>query len=294
MVLDSLRKCFAQTGRKNWVQLLPLALWTANDIPGPVSGYSPDFVVLGRQPIGFGDCPPVIPEHGSQDAIQFFQRLVADRKYVQQKLQDIHDRESRKFLQQHPRHVYQDGERVWYQNHKKNSNKRKLDRLWQGPGEVLGRVGTNQYLVATEKGEVVLNSMRIEPYIPPSSGEQVPLHYYTEQEFLVETDQYIVEDIRGHKTSGRGKNKEILWEVKYRGFPETEWQPPSAFMNNVTDVWLKYNRKHNIDISIKDLRVLRAQDTCPCMLHDTLHQLYREERAARRLLKRLERDSRPE
>ena len=223
-----------------------------------------------------------------------FQRLVADRKYVQQKLQDIHDRESKKILQQHPRHVYQDGERVWYQKQKKNSNKRKLDRLWQGPGEVLGRVGTNQYLVVTEKGEVVLDSMRIKPYIPPSPDEQAPLHYYTEQEFLVETDQYIVEDIRGHKTSGRGKNKEILWEVKYRGFPETEWQPASAFMNNVTDVWLKYKRKHNIDISIKDLRVLRAQHTCPCMLHDTLHQLYREERAVRRSLKHLERDSKPE
>ena len=40
--------------------------------------------------------------------------------------------------------------------------------------------------------------------------------------------------------------------------------------------------------------MLRAQETCPCMLHDTLHQLYREEGAARRSLKRLERDSRPE
>ena len=65
-------------------------------------------------------------------------------------------------------------------------------------------------------------------------------------------------------------------------------------MNNVTDIRLKYNRKHNIDISTKDLRVLRAQETCPCMLHDTLHQLYREERAAQRSLKCFERDSRPE
>ena len=72
----------------------------------------------------------------------------------------------------------------------------------------------------------------MKPYIPPSPDEQAPLHYYTEQVFLVETDQYIVEDIQGHKTSGRGKNEEILWEVKYRGFPEVEWQPGSAFMNN--------------------------------------------------------------
>ena len=166
-VLDSFRKCSAQTGRENWVHLLPLALWTANAIPGQVSGYSSNFSVFGRQPIGFSDCPRVIPEHGSQDAIHFFQRLVANCKYVQQKLQDIHDRESTKILQQLPPHVYQEGERVWCQNHKKNSNKRKLDSLWQGPGEVLGRVGTNQYLVATEKGEVVLDSMRIKTYTLP-------------------------------------------------------------------------------------------------------------------------------
>ena len=159
--------------RKN---LLPPAVWTANDIPGQVSGYSPHFLAFGRQRISFGDCLRVIPEHWSQEAIQFFQRLVADRKYVQQKLQDIHDRESRKLLQQHTRHVYQDGERVWYQNHKKNTNKRKLNRMWQGLGEVSGRVGTNQYLVDTEEGAVALDSMRIKPYIYPSPDEQAPLH----------------------------------------------------------------------------------------------------------------------
>ena len=162
---------------------------------------------------------------------------------------------------------------------------------------MLGRLGTNQYLVATEKGKMALDSMRIKSYIPSSTDEQAPLHYYKDQDqdqFLVETDQYIVEDIRGHKPSGRGKNKEILWEVKYRGFPATEWPPGSAFMNNVTDVWLEYNQKHTKDISIKDLRVLRAQETCSCMLPDTLRQLYREERAAWRSLKCLERDSRPE
>ena len=77
MVLESLRKLFAPSEKKNWVQLLPLALWTANDIPGPVSGYSPHFLVFGRPPIGLGHCPPVIPEHWSQDAIQFLMRLVA-------------------------------------------------------------------------------------------------------------------------------------------------------------------------------------------------------------------------
>ena len=37
-VIAALRKFFTQTKKKNGVQLLPLAVWTSNDIPGVVSG----------------------------------------------------------------------------------------------------------------------------------------------------------------------------------------------------------------------------------------------------------------
>ena len=216
------------------------------------------------------------------------------------------------FLQQHPPHVYQNGECVWYQNHKKNSNKNKLHRLWKGPAEVVGRVGTNQYLVATNKGEMILDAMRIQPYIPSSLNEQTPLHYYTDQEFLIETDTYIVEHIRDHRRFGKGKNRRIEWEFKYRGLPDYEWQPTSSFMNNVTDVWLQYNdqhnidfcterrllwltrpNQHNIDVSVKDLRILASQEFCPCMALPCYDSLCVEERREWKELKCLERGSRP-
>ena len=262
-------------------------------MPGPVSGYSPHFLVFGRQPIGFGDCPPVIPEHASEDAISFFKRLVVDRRYVQQKLQGIHNRESQKLLRQHPPHVYQEGERVWYQNQKKNSNRKKLHRLWKGPVEILGRVGTNQYLLATEKGEMILDTMRIQPYMPSSLNEQAPLHYHTDQGFLVETDTYIVEHIRDHRKTGRGKNQRLEWEVKNRGYPDYELQPASSFMNNVNDVWLKYNKKHNVEVSIKDLRILQKQDSCLCRVQADYESLCRDQRREWKELERPEKMSRP-
>ena len=40
VVLDILRIFLAQTGKRDTVRLLPLALWTINDVPQPVSGYS--------------------------------------------------------------------------------------------------------------------------------------------------------------------------------------------------------------------------------------------------------------
>ena len=237
--------------------------------------------------------PPVIPEHGFEDAISFFKHLVDDRRYVQQKLQGIHDRESQKVLRQHPPHVYQDVERLWYQNHKKNSNKNNLHRLWKGTGEILGRIGTNQYLMATEKGEMILDTMRIQPYMPSSLNEQTPLHYHTDQKFLVETDTYIVKHIRDHRKTGGGKNQRLEWEVKYRGHPDHEWQPASSFMKHVTDVWLKYNKKHNVEVSIKDLRILQKQDSCLCWVQADYESLYRDQRRQRKELERLEKMSRP-
>ena len=40
--------------------------------------------------------------------------------------------------------MYQDGERVLYQNHKKNSNKNKLHRLWKVSGLRFDFAGTRR------------------------------------------------------------------------------------------------------------------------------------------------------
>ena len=72
LVVSSLRKLLEQKETKNWVQLLLLAVWALNDTPEPVSGYSPYRIVFGRNPVGFGDCPPTIPQDGCQDAENHF------------------------------------------------------------------------------------------------------------------------------------------------------------------------------------------------------------------------------
>ena len=73
-----------QRKEKNRVHLLLLAFWTFNDIPGVVFGYSPHYMIFGRNPIGFGNCPPVNPEHGSVDAVRPFKQLIAHRRFVQE------------------------------------------------------------------------------------------------------------------------------------------------------------------------------------------------------------------
>ena len=81
VVVDSLRKLLQQAGRnRKWTDLLHLALWCANDMPGAVSGFSPHGLVFGRDPIGLGHHPPKAPDYGSEDAYQFFQRVRRERE----------------------------------------------------------------------------------------------------------------------------------------------------------------------------------------------------------------------
>ena len=270
VIVDSLRKCLEQTSKKRWVELLPLATWTANDVPGPVHGYSAHQLVFGRNPIGFGDCPPVIPEHGAEDAVPFFKRLAQDRLHVRDALTKIHKKLCTQFESEHPLHVYQAGERAWYRRHKKQDNS-KLNRVWEGPGEILERRGRSQYRVATSHGEVILDGMRLKPYLPPHdlNVKEPPLHYYTDSEFLVDSEKYIIEDVVGHTKVGRGKNRHIQWDVKYECFPDTEFQPMSAFMHDINETWTKYNAKRKIDLRLADIRFIASR---PHTLHDCIHR----------------------
>ena len=96
-VVAALGKFFMQTKKKYWVQFLPLAVWTSGDIPGVVSGYSPHYLMFGTNPIGFGDCPRVISEQVSVDAVEVFKQLIADGTFVQERLQAQRDKLARNF-----------------------------------------------------------------------------------------------------------------------------------------------------------------------------------------------------
>ena len=105
---------------------------------------------------------------------------------------------------------------------------------------------------------MALDTMRLKPYMAPEEGTPPP-HYYTDQDFLVYSDKYVIEDIVSHTTVGRGRRKHIEWGVKYRGCPETEVQPASAFMHDMNDLWTQYNKKHKIDLHLSDIGQVLAR-----------------------------------
>ena len=140
---------------------------------------------------------------------------------------------------------------------------------------IMQRMGRNQYRVKTERDhEVVLDSMRVKPYIS-MKGERdqeltPPLHYYSDSDFLVESDTYILENVLDHREVGRSKNKRYEWYVKYRGYPEPEWQPATSFLHDINEDWRTYNTKHGIDLTLSQVRTLQAKTTShACYRHNT-------------------------
>ena len=131
LVVQSLRKLLEQKGSKDWVVLLPLAIWGLNDLPGRVTGFSRYRLVFGRHPVGFGDCPPILRHTHCKDTAEFFTQLTADREMVRDKLTAIHKKATEDFRRRHPLQVFQPGEKVWAKVNREGMDTKstKLSRL---------------------------------------------------------------------------------------------------------------------------------------------------------------------
>ena len=156
-VMMALRKYLCQRGG-DWYHALPVAVWGLNDLPGIVAPYSPHRLVFGRDPPGFGDCPPYVSEEGSEDALDFFSRLADERQRVKSKLESLHAAVAKRFSSSISPLSFEEGDRVWLRDLPKAEQKNfdKLKRVWQGPFEILKREGGNRYLVDTPQGPVCI------------------------------------------------------------------------------------------------------------------------------------------
>ena len=114
-VVHSLRKFLAQRGG-NWYDSLPLATWAMNDLPGVIAPYSPHRLVFGRDPIGWGECPPIALGEGCESAVDFFNRVAHERAQVKQKLKAIHEKLSSTYNPPDKVLTFEVGDRVWLKN----------------------------------------------------------------------------------------------------------------------------------------------------------------------------------
>ena len=108
--------------------------------------------------------------------------------------------------------------------------------------------------------------MDLKPCLDPLDKLPSPYHSYTSVEDVVERDKDVVESVLKDKMVGTGEKSHGEWYVKYKGDDTPEWQPASAFMLDVTDAWADYNKQHDIDVTLRDIRpdvFLRLLCSCP-------------------------------
>ena len=186
---------------------LPFALWGLNDLPGPIAPYSPHTLVFGRDPIGLGEVPALTVHTAVGDAKEYFRSAQEERQLIQPRLVDLRAREYQAFLKKHPSLQFKEGDRVWVRNRTGEPGLHpKLDRIWQGPAEILRKVSTNTYLVNLNGKEVIMSVGRLKPFLPQQDGVNPPLHLYSERRDL-HSDSYVVQDVLDHEYRGKVRGK---------------------------------------------------------------------------------------
>lgn len=126
---ETLTKLTLAAGTRDWVLLLPLALYRARNTPGP-HGLTPYEIM-------FGSPPPLVPPVTSPESLSNPISLQAHLQALRQLQKDVWQPLAAAYLEQQtrasPPHNYQVGDYVWVRRHQV----RTLEPRWKGPYVVL-------------------------------------------------------------------------------------------------------------------------------------------------------------
>ena len=251
LTIESLRKLLNEVTHEstNWVTALPLAVWNLNDLPGVYNPYSPHYLVFGRNPISFGDVPPLEEPQDCPDAVSYFSIRKKISEKVQKAVLAIHSKIAARYQKIFSGKKYAKGEYVWLKVRQTvpKETDRKLDIRWLGPCEILEHIVGGRYKISHPvAGELEVHMDRLKPYMPTLEGEAYPLHYFCPQGTPAESDdRWVVDKILGH----RGAGDNLMWQVLWKAGNIT-WEKQGQFVYGCQSDWLAYNKKKGIPIQI--------------------------------------------
>lgn len=129
-IKEALTKLLLETGTKDWVSLLPLALYRARNTPGP-HGLTPFEILYGAPPPAATFFAPDISAHAPTPSLQaHLQALQLVQQEIWKPLAAAY--QDKLNLPQHP-HRFKIGDSVWVRRHRATT----LEPRWKGPYTVL-------------------------------------------------------------------------------------------------------------------------------------------------------------
>lgn len=222
----------------NWVEILPLALKHMRNLPGE-SGRSPYQIILGRDPLIPGVPLPTPIE--SEDATDFMERLKTQDKEVARLMNETHDTEFKNFNRRlKPPSSLAPGDKVWVLR-PRGLSADKLRSWWVGPCPIKSRQGEHSYLVEVKPGRVIpVHRSQMKEHVENEfSGDQLRLFHFSPEaeDFNTGPDEWEVEKILAHRTNKKGK---LEFLVKWKDWPDKEWEPMSNFIHRYSKDWRDY------------------------------------------------------
>ena len=238
-IIHLLRKLHIEQGL-NWVEALPRVLRHHHDAVND-TGLSPYQILFGR------DRPMGALRRGvsreCEDAQAFMDRMGEVDQLVAKTINTLHYRQADRLNKGRERRPpFQVGDWVWI-HRPKGITGPKLDTVWLGPGKVLERLGNATYRVQLKPNhaqEVHLDQMK--PHVADTiTGRSYEL--YTHKRGIaplgVEPDEWLVQDILGHR---RGKNGQWEFLTHWEGYDRSEatWEPTGNFILRFSAPWVRY------------------------------------------------------
>ena len=249
-VINSLRRLAAQ-GHRNWVELLPRALWAYHNLVGE-SGMSPFQIVFGRERHEAG--VPYPPPKECEDSVQFFDRMEELDQEVSKILENEHQKVQKRLnASRTPPKIYKVGDLVMVRRPKTSPQTSKLDTWWEGPAKVLSRSGEASYNVqVTENMAREAHASDLKPFFCESdTGEPTPMYHFlpTYKPVEVTPGEWHVDKILQHRKGPDGK-MQFLTKWEGAGPNEETWEPVNNFVLRYCFELVQYCKQKGLKLDL--------------------------------------------
>ena len=249
-VLEHYLRTYCNQRQDNWASLLSTAQFVCNNSLHTGTGTTPNRALMGYDPKLPFEEELSDPKNKSenQTASDRAEIMEHDREILIKNLKRAAESQAKYYNKKHKPKTYNVGDQVLLslKNIRSPKRSKKLDQNFEGPFEILERIGRQAYRLDLGKWKKrihpVFHVSLLEPYRGrPGAATRQPDAEINEEGF----EEWEVEAIVAHRTRRyRGKTVKKEYLIKWKGYPsyENSWEP-RANLKNAKELLDEYGSK---------------------------------------------------